>query len=93
MAKIHSGNASDVKIFQERTKDLKRQFAEATDLMPEYIVADSKFYNEKNVQFCKDQANASHWISIVLDNIIEAKASIENAFVSNNVLIQLEMED
>lgn len=84
MAKIHSGNASDVKIFQERTKDLKRQFAEATDLMPEYIVADSKFYNEKNIQFCKDQENGPRWITRVPDNIIEAKAAIENAFMNNN---------
>ncbi len=70
MAKIHSGNASDVKIIQERIEDLKQQFAEATNLMPEYIVADSKFYNKKNVQFCKDQTNSPHWITRVPDNII-----------------------
>ena len=53
-------------------------------LSTEYIVAYSKFCNEKNVQFCEDQGNSPHWITRVQGNIIEEKSAIENAFFGDD---------
>jgi len=80
MVKIHSGNESDVKVFQERVKDLKKQFVDASDLMPEFIAADSKFYNETNVKACDQES--PWWVTRVPDNITEAKEAFAEAYAS-----------
>lgn len=79
MAKVHSGNESDTKIFQERVKELKEQFKNADDLMPEYIVADSKFYNETNVTECSI-GEKPFWVTRVPWNIKETHDIFEQAF-------------
>jgi transposase len=82
MVKIHSGNEADTKIFQERVKELKQQFKDATDLMPEFIVADSKFYNETNIIAC--QNDSPKWITRVPDNITEAKNAFFDAYIADD---------
>jgi transposase len=70
MVKVHSGNESDTKIFQERIRELRKQFEAADDLMPKFIVADCKFYNEKNVKECAD-IDKPRWITRVPDSVSE----------------------
>lgn len=79
MVKIHSGNESDAKIFQERAKELREQFKDAIDLMPKFIVADSKFYNEKNVKEC-DCEDRPRWVTRVPDGISEVSDCFLKAY-------------
>lgn len=92
MTKIHSGNASDVKVMQERIAELKKQFADAKDLMPEYIVADSKFYNAKNVKCC-DDSEKPKWITRVPDGILEVRESFDKAYANRDNFITIEPKD
>ena len=84
MMKAYSGNAADVSIFQERIKRVKQAFidAKAEDLLPEYKVADCKFYSE-------DAVTAAHndglkFITRVPENILEVKAALSKALNPEN---------
>ena len=84
MMKAYSGNAADVSIFQDRIKRIKQAFidAKAEDLLPEYTVADCKFYSE-------DAVTAAHndglkFITRVPENILEVKAPLSKALNPEN---------
>ena len=84
MFKAHSGNEADITIFKERLKNLKQQFldSEMSDLIPKFIVGDSKFYSLETLKNCKK--DNIKWITRVPDNIIECKNSINQSLDTKN---------
>lgn len=71
MSKSWSGNASDNKIFQERTKNLVEHFGKTNFL--NYLVADSKLYSKEN----SENLSKIKFITRIPNSITKVKNLIE----------------
>ncbi|MCP4572649.1 MAG: IS1634 family transposase [bacterium] len=86
ISKSWNGNESDVKIFQSRAKELIRQLGESK--VDNYLVADSKLYNEGN----SDNLSKLKFITRIPSSIKKAKEVI-NASLSKNIWTRLNNKD
>ena len=71
--KAWDGNASDNKIFKERTQSLIKSFKSSD--MPQYLIADSKLYHQDNAEFLS-QVN---FITLVPSTIKQERTQITQA--------------
>lgn len=77
MAKVCNGNASDNKIFLERTKELIELFKNSEGM--KYLIADSKLYTKSNAPYL----NQIKFITRIPETINEAKIYINKAIEEN----------
>ena len=87
MMKSYSGNSSDSKIFQERTKMLIANFKASND--PRYLIADGKLYCSTNAE----NLSQIKFITRILSTLSIVKDVISKAFLNDNNWIKINKED
>jgi transposase len=93
MLKVFSGNKNDSTIMQERINELKNQLIKmkAQDLVPNIIVADSKFFCEKTIT--KAQSEGLLWVTRVPETCGDVAFNINKAISARNQWIKMTEEN